>query len=405
MNLTDLQALDERYLMRTYRRAPVEFVRGEGAWLWDSEGREYLDFLTGISVCSVGHCHPAVVEAVREQAGRLMHVSNLFYTEPMVRLAERLSESSLGGRVFFSNSGAEANECAIKIARKHAHRRGIEAPEIVSFERDFHGRTYGALAATPKLAENEALGPMLPGFLSVPLNDAAALHDAVGENTAAVLIEPIQGESGVYPVIEEALLAAREACDEVGALLILDEIQTGLGRTGSLWAYEQTPVRPDLLTTAKALGGGLPIGACVTTQEAGQVLEPGDHASTFAGGPLVAAAALAVLDIVDDPALLRRVRELGARFRDDLSALDGVREVRGRGLMLGVGLEEGIDAAALAADLLDRGLIVNVPEPGTLRFLPPLTLSAEEADRGVEILAAALEARRSETPPSSTAMS
>ncbi len=208
MNLTDLQALEERYLMRTYRRAPVEFVRGEGALLWDAEGKEYLDFLAGISVCSVGHCNPDVVEAVREQAGRLMHASNLFYTEPMVRLAERLSESSLGGRVFFSNSGTEANECAIKIARKHAHRRGIEAPEIVSFERDFHGRTYGALSATPALAANPALAPMLPGFRSVPLNDADALRDAVGESTAAVLIEPIQGEAGIYPVSEEALLAA-----------------------------------------------------------------------------------------------------------------------------------------------------------------------------------------------------
>ncbi len=199
MNLTDLQALEERYLMRTYKRAPVEFVRGEGALLWDAEGREYLDFLAGISVCSVGHCNPEVVEAVREQAGRLMHTSNLFYTEPMVRLAERLSESSLGGRVFFSNSGTEANECAIKIARKHAHRRGIEAPEIVSFERDFHGRTYGALSATPALAANPDLAPMLPGFRSVPFDDAAALREAVGESTAAVLIEPIQGEAGDLP--------------------------------------------------------------------------------------------------------------------------------------------------------------------------------------------------------------
>jgi predicted acetylornithine/succinylornithine family transaminase len=385
MSLADLQALDERYLMHTYRRAPVEFVRGEGARLWDAEGKEYLDFMTGISVCSVGHCNPLVVEAVRDQVGRLMHVSNLFYTEPMVRLAERLSESSLGGRVFFSNSGTEANECAIKIARKHAHRRGVEAPEIVSFESDFHGRTYGALAATPKLAENEDLGPMLPGFRSVPLNDAAALRDAVGESTAAVLIEPIQGESGVYPVTEEALLAARSACDEAGALLIFDEIQTGLGRTGSLWAYEQTPVRPDVLTSAKALGGGLPIGACVTTPEAGEILEPGDHGSTFAGGAVVAAAALAVLDIVDDPTLLRNVRERGAKLRDDLLGLDGVREVRGRGLMLGIGLDEDIDASALGSDLLRSGLVVNVPEPGTVRLLPPLVIETAQSERAVAL--------------------
>jgi acetylornithine/N-succinyldiaminopimelate aminotransferase len=386
----ELRALEERYLMRTYRRAPVEFVRGEGALLWDVDGKEYLDFVAGISVCSVGHCHPEVVEAAREQAGRLIHVSNLFYTEPMVRLAERLAESSLGGRVFFSNSGAEANECAIKIARKHAHRRGIEAPEIVSFERDFHGRTYGALAATPALAANPDLAPMLPGFRSVPLNDAAALREAVGASTAAVLIEPIQGEAGVYPVAEEALLAARQACDEAGALLVFDEIQTGLGRTGSLWAYEQTPVRPDVLTTAKALGGGLPIGACVTSAEAGEVLEPGDHASTFASGPVVAAAALAVLGIVDDAALLRHVRECGATLREGLLALDGVREVRGRGLMLGVGLEAGIDASAVAADLLERGLVVNVPETGTLRLLPPLTVDPAQIERAVALIEASL---------------
>jgi predicted acetylornithine/succinylornithine family transaminase len=390
MNLTDLQALEQRYLMRTYKRAPVEFVRGEGALLWDAEGREYLDFLAGISVCSVGHCNPEVVEAVREQAGRLMHTSNLFYTEPMVRLAERLSASSLGGRVFFSNSGTEANECAIKIARKHAHRRGIEAPQIVSFERDFHGRSYGALAATPALAANPDLGPMLPGFLSVPLNDATALRAAVGESTAAVLIEPIQGEAGIYPLSDEALLAAREACDEAGALLIFDEIQTGIGRTGSLWAYEQTPVRPDVLASAKALGGGMPIGACITTPEAGEVLEPGDHGSTFAAGPVASAAALAVLDIVDDAVLLRGVRECGAQLREGLLALDGVREVRGRGLMVGVGLEDGIDAAALGAALLEHGLIVNVPEPGTLRLLPPLTVDSAQIERAVGAIADAL---------------
>jgi acetylornithine/N-succinyldiaminopimelate aminotransferase len=390
MNLVDLQELEERYVMPTYRRAPVEFVRGEGALLWDSEGKEYLDFLTGISVCSMGHCHPAVVEAVREQAGRLMHVSNLFYTEPMVRLAERLSESSLGGAAFFSNSGAEAIECAIKIARKHARGRGVEQPEIVSFDGDFHGRTYGALSATPKLAMNPALGPMLPGFRSVPLNDVGALRDAVYEDTAAVMIEPIQGEAGIYPVSDEALLAARQACDEVGALLVFDEIQTGVGRTGSLWAYEQTPVRPDLLTTAKALGGGLPIGACLATPEAGRVLEPGDHGSTFAGGAVASAAALAVLDLVDDAELLRGVRESGAHLREQMLALEGVEEVRGRGLMIGVGLGPGLDAAAIGRELLERGLVINVPEPGTLRLLPPLTVDSSQIERAVALIADSL---------------
>jgi acetylornithine/N-succinyldiaminopimelate aminotransferase len=390
VSLAEAQSLEDRYLMRTYRRAPVDFVRGEGSLLWDADGKEYLDFLTGISVCSLGHCHPAVVEAVREQSGRLMHVSNLFYTEPMARLAERLSESSLGGRVFFANSGTEANECAIKVARKHAHRRGIAEPEIVSFEGDFHGRSYGALAATPGLARNEALGPMLPGFRSVPRNDAAALREAVGERTAAVLIEPIQGEAGVHPTSEEALLAARQACDEAGALLILDEIQTGIGRTGSLWAYQQTPVRPDVLTSAKALGGGVPIGACVTGAAAADVLEPGDHGSTFAGGPVATAAALAVLETVDDPALLRRVRELGAMLREGLEALGGVRETRGRGLMVGVALEPGIDAAALGADLLERGLVVNVPAPETLRLLPSLLVDPSQIEQAVGLIGESL---------------
>jgi predicted acetylornithine/succinylornithine family transaminase len=384
------RALEERYLMRTYKRAPVDFVRGEGALLWDADGKRYLDFLTGISVCSVGHCHPDVVKAVRDQAERLIHVSNLFYTEPMAQLAERLSESSLGGRVFFSNSGTEAIECAIKVARKHAHRRGIAEPEIVSFEGDFHGRSYGALAATPGLAANEALGPMLPGFRAVPRNDAAALRAAVGERTAAVLIEPIQGEAGVWPTSEEALLAARQACDEVGALLILDEIQTGVGRTGSLWAYEQTPVRPDVIASAKALGGGFPIGACITGPVAADVLELGDHGSTFAGGPVATAAALAVLDVVDDSVLLRQVRELGAYLCDGLEALDGVRETRGRGLMIGVGLEEGIDAAAVGADLLERGLVVNVPRPDTLRLLPPLVIDSDHADQAVGLIGESL---------------
>ncbi len=390
MKLEELQALEQRFLMQTYRRAEVEFVRGEGVLLWDAEGKEYLDFLAGISVCSVGHCHPAVVEAVREQAGTLMHVSNLFYTEPMVRLAERLSESSLGGKVFLSNSGTEATECAIKVARKHAHRRGVERPEIVSFERDFHGRTYGALSATPKLAEDPALGPMLPGFRAVPFDDAGALREAVHESTAAVMIEPIQGESGVYPLAEETLLTARQACDEVGALLVFDEIQTGMGRTGSLWAYEQTPVRPDLLTSAKALGGGLPVGACIASEELGDVLEAGDHGSTFAGGAVGSAAALAVLDLVDDPALLRGVRERGAALRESLLEIDGVAEVRGRGLMLGVGLESGIDATRARDDLLGRGLIVNAPEPGTLRLLPPLTVDSAQIERAVALIAESL---------------
>ena len=383
---------EQRWLMRTYKRAPVEFVRGEGARLWDAEGREYLDFLAGISVCSVGHCHPAVVEAVSDQAARLTHVSNLYYSAPMVELAERLAAGSLGGRVFFANSGTEANECAIKIARKHAHGRGVKSPQIVSFERDFHGRTYGSLAATPGLAANEALGPMLPGFRSVPFDQPDALRSAVGEDTAAVLIETIQGEAGVNPLSEETLIAAREACDAAGALLIIDEIQTGCGRTGSLWSYEQTPVRPDVITSAKALGGGYPIGACITNEAAGDVLEPGDHGSTFAGGPVAARAALATLGIIDEPALLREVRRVGGLLRDALLGIEGIQNVRGRGLMLGVELSEPFEAAQVAAGLLERGLIVNAPEPRTLRLLPPLIIGEAEVAEAAEKIVAELEA-------------
>lgn len=392
MKLEELQALEECYVMQTYKRAPVEFVRGDGARLWDAAGKEYLDFLSGISVCSVGHCHPAVVEAVREQAGRLIHVSNLFYSEPAVRLAERLCESSLGGKAFLTNSGTEANECAIKLVRKHAHRRGIDEPEIVTLERSFHGRTMGSLAATPGMASNPDFGPMLAGFRSVPIDDPAALRAAVGTATAAVMIEPILGEAGIYPVPDETLVAAREACDEAGALLIVDEIQAGMGRTGSLWAYEQTPVRPDVITAAKALGGGLPIGACVASPAVADVLGRGDHGSTFAGGPLIAAVALAVLDLVDDPQLLRGVRDIGARLREALEAIAGVREVRGRGLMIGVSLATGIDAQRLGSALLEAGLVVNVPEPGTLRLLPPLTTSDAEVELALNKLRAEIGA-------------
>lgn len=385
-----VRADEARYVMQTYKRAPVEFVRGEGALLFDDQGREYIDFLAGISVASVGHCHPDVVEAIRSQAGELLHVSNLFYTAPMVELARRLSESSLGGKVFFCNSGTEANECAIKIARKHARARGVQSPEIISFESDFHGRSYGALSATPGLAGNPDFAPMLPGFVSVPFDDADALRDAVNENTAAILIEPIQGEAGVLPVSDETLLAARQACDEVGALLVFDEIQTGIGRTGSLWAYEQGPVRPDVITTAKALGGGTAIGACIGNEVTGEVLTAGDHGSTFAAGPVAASAALAVLDLVDDPAMLRRIRSLGDRLMTALAEVEGVSEVRGRGMMIGLKLEEGIVSGEINAALLEAGLVANAPRPDALRFLPPFVLTDEQAERAVALIARTL---------------
>jgi acetylornithine/N-succinyldiaminopimelate aminotransferase len=386
MSLAELQGLEARYVMPTYARAPVEFVRGSGARLWDAQGKEYLDFFAGLSVHNAGHCHPRIVAAISDQAGRLGGVSNLYYTEPAMRLCERLAGSSLGGKVFLCNSGAEANECAIKLARKRAHARGVQTPEIVVLDGAFHGRTLGALAATPKLAREDLFGPLPGGFVVVPRDDANALRAAVGDSTAAVLIEPIQGEAGVFPVADEVLLAARESCDAADAILILDEIQSGMGRTGSLWAYEQLRVRPDAITAAKALGGGLPVGACVTTGELGEVLERGDHGSTFAGGPIAAAAALAALEVIDEPELLRSVRGLGADFMLRLAEQDGVAEVRGCGLMVGVTLAAELDAAQVAARALEAGLVLNVPEPGMLRFLPPLVIGADDVDSALAIL-------------------
>jgi acetylornithine/N-succinyldiaminopimelate aminotransferase len=383
MSLADLQALERGSVVPSYARLPVEFVRGEGSWLWDSEGGEYLDFLCGISVTSLGHCHPRVVEAVREQVGRLMHTSNLFYTEPAMRLAERLAASSLGGKVYFCNSGAEANEAAIKLARK-AKPQG----DIVVVHNAFHGRTYGALSATPQESKQAPFAPLVPGFLAVAAQPSV-LTSAVDERTAAVLIEPIQGETGVNVMSDELLLAARSACDEHGAALIFDEIQTGMGRTGTVWAYEQTGVIPDALTSAKALGGGLPIGALVTGPGLADVLQPGDHGSTFAGGPVVAAAALAALEVTSDPSLLARVRETGVLLHDGLAQLPHVLAVRGRGLMLACELDVPAPAVARRA-LLEQRLIVNATGPSTVRLLPPLTVSPGELEDGLARLGRAL---------------
>ena len=386
MTLADLKRLESRYVMPTYAKAPVEFVRGEGTRLWDAEGREYLDFFAGLSVHNAGHCHPAINDAIADQAARLAGVSNLYYTEPAMKLAERLAESSLGGKVFLCNSGLEANECALKLARKRGHRLGIDEPEIVVLDRAFHGRSIATLAATPRLARDDLFGALPAGFVAVPPHDPGALRAAVGERTAAVLLEPIQGEAGVFPIADEMLVAAREACDAAGALLVFDEIQTGMGRTGSLWAYEQLPVRPDAMTAAKALGGGLPVGACVAAPEVGDVFEVGDHGSTFAGGPIPAAAALAALEAIDDPRLLRRTRELGARLMAGLGGLDQVADVRGRGLMVGVSLAEGIDAPAVARRALEGGLVINVPGPGMLRFLPPLVIGEDDVETALGVM-------------------
>jgi acetylornithine/N-succinyldiaminopimelate aminotransferase len=379
VTLSELQSLERDALMSTYARNPVEFVRGEGTRLWDDEGNEYLDFLAGISVVQIGHCHPAVVEAVREQAGRLMHVGNLYYTEPGLRLAKRLADGSLGGRVFLTNSGAEAIECAIKIARKRR-----PGGDFLVLEGAFHGRTMGALAGTPQEPKQAPFAPLVPGFTAVPRE--GPLRESVSERTAAVIIEPIQGECGIHPISTELLEEAREACDEHGALLVFDEVQCGMGRTGALWAWQRTGVRPDVMTVAKGLGGGLPIGACVTSQEHAAVFEPGDHGSTFAGGPVVSAAANAVLEVVDDPVFLEETATKGERLAEGLGGLG--LEVRGVGLMLAFHAPRAPELARSL--LLDQRLVANATGPDTVRLLPPLTVSPEEIDEAVERISKAL---------------
>jgi predicted acetylornithine/succinylornithine family transaminase len=379
VTLSELQSLERDALMPTYARNPVEFVRGEGTRLWDDQGNEYLDFLAGISVVQVGHCHPAVVGAISEQAGRLMHVGNLYYTEPGLRLAKRLADGSLGGRVFFTNSGAEAIECAIKLARKRR-----PGGEFVVLEGGFHGRTMGALSATPQESKQAPFAPLVPGFTAVPRR--GDLREAVSADTAAVIIEPIQGECGIHPIPPELLAEAREACDDHGALLVFDEVQCGMGRTGALWAWQRSGVRPDVMTVAKGLAGGLPIGAVVTSPEHAAVFEPGDHGSTFAGGPVVSAAANAVLDVVDDPAFLEQVSKKGERLAGGLRRLG--LDVRGDGLMLAFHVPDAPDLARRL--LLEQRLVANATGPDTVRLLPPLTVLPEEIDDALGRISAVL---------------
>jgi acetylornithine/N-succinyldiaminopimelate aminotransferase len=380
MSLAELQALERDHLVPAYARMPVQFVRGEGARLWDDEGNEYLDLQTGLAVSSLGHSHPAVVRAIQEQAARLIHVGNLFYTEPGVRLAQRLAVGSLGGKVHFANSGTEANEAALKIARK-----AKQGGTIISVLRGFHGRTYGSLSATPQEAKQAPFAPLVPGFHAVEPT-AEALTGAIDDRTAAVIVEPVQGESGVWVLDDELLHAARAACDEHAAALIYDEVQCGLGRTGTLWAYEDAGVVPDMITTAKALGGGLPLGAVICGPRFADVLEPGDHGSTFAGGPVACAAAHAVLDVVEDPALLARVRALGAMLTNTLADLPGVSAVRGRGLMLACDLAAGGAPELVRRALLEQRLVLNATGPATFRLLPALTIADADVDEALRRL-------------------
>jgi predicted acetylornithine/succinylornithine family transaminase len=373
--------------MPTYAPPPVTFVRGLGTELWDSDGKRYLDFLCGLAVTSLGHAHPAVADALDHQARTLLHVSNLFGNDVAPATAARIDGLlGGGGQVFFCNSGAEANECAIKLARKWGGRGKYG---VISAYGSFHGRTLATLHATGQPTKHEAFQPLPEGFRHVVLNDLDALEAAISPEVAAVLLEPVQGEGGVNPATKDYFQGVRQLCDERGLLLIVDEIQTGLGRTGKWFGFEHFDVRPDVVTLAKALGNGVPIGACWARRDVADAFEPGDHGSTFGGTPIATAAASAVLDElarIDAPAL---AATKGARLADALAATSGVKEVRGFGLLLAAELD-GRDAKAVNTALLERGLVANAVTPTAVRFAPPLTVSDEEVDEAVAILAQVL---------------
>ena len=373
-------------IMETYVRWPVEFVRGSGASLFDENDKRYIDLTAGLAVANVGHAHPAVAAAVAGQASQLVHVSNLYATGPQQRLADRLRDLSGGMRSFFCNSGAESIECALKLARRVAEPSQPGAtPRVVAAEGSFHGRTFGALAATGQPAKRAAFEPMLPGFCHVPFGDLEALKTVMDQDVAAVLLEPIQGEGGVVVPPSDYLAGARELCDEYSALLILDKVQTGMGRTGSWFAFEHFDVKPDVMCLAKGLAGGLPIGVCLASPAVADAFRPGDHASTFGGGPVQCAAALATIDVIEDENLIGCATIRGAHLRAGLEQIFGTASVRGLGLMLAAELTSNT-ARSICSRALERGLLVNDVTPSTLRFTPPLVVTEAAIDEALLIL-------------------
>jgi predicted acetylornithine/succinylornithine family transaminase len=392
-NLDALVELDAAYVMQTYGRLPVAFVRGEGTRLWDSEGREYLDFLSGLAVTSLGHAHPEVADAIAQQARTLLHVSNLYYNDVQPRVAQRLDALvGGGGRVFFSNSGAEANECAIKLARRYGQRNGgPERYHVISAYGSFHGRTLTTLAATGQPQKQETFQPLPSGFRQVAFDDIDALTAAMDDRVAAVLLEPVQGEGGVNPASSEYLHAVRRLCDEREALLIMDEVQTGLGRTGRWFGFQHSGVTPDIVTVAKALGNGMPIGACWARADVAAAFAPGDHATTFGGQPLAGRAALTVLEIMEREHVPARAARAGTRLCESLGKVDGISDVRGAGLLVAAELASERDARVVSQACLENGLVVNAVTPTALRFAPPLLVSDDEIAAAVEILNEALQ--------------
>ena len=383
-----IQAADAA-IANTYSRFPVVLTRGQGCTLQDASGKTYIDFVAGIAVCNLGHCHPAVTRAVAAQAETLVHVSNLYYTAPQVEVARRLVQHSFADRVFFCNSGAEANEAAIKLARKYSNDKGQpDRLRIVAMENSFHGRTMATLSATGQAKIRKGFDPVLPGFDFVPFDDIEALTASVDETTCAVLLEPIQGEGGVRCPQEDYLKAVRQLCDQTGALLIFDEIQTGMGRSGKLFAYEHFGVEPDIMTLAKALANGLPMGAMLAREEIAAAFGPGAHASTFGGTPLVSAAAGEVLRIMTEEDVLENSRQAGSYFKKRLQQLmqryDIVREVRGLGLLLG--MELTVDGGPIVQACMGQGYLINCIQDKVLRFVPPLTITFDQIDKLIECL-------------------
>jgi acetylornithine aminotransferase len=384
--------------METYKRLPVAFARGEGSWLVDTEGRRYLDALTGIAVCGLGHAHPRVTRAIAEQAGTLLHTSNLYRIPLQEQLADRLCALSGMERVFFGNSGAEANEAAIKIARLYGNQRNVGKPSIIVMDTSFHGRTMATLTATGSRKVQAGFEPLLTGFLRAPFNDVDAVANIArnSQDVVAILVEPVQGEGGIYVPDADYLARLRRICDDHGWFLMLDEVQTGNGRTGRYFAYQHTDILPDVVTTAKGLGNGIPIGACLARGTAATVFGPGNHGSTFGGNPLVCAAALGVLDALEQDGLIARAEMLGSRIlsglRHHLAGNNRVRDIRGLGLMIGIELAD--PCGELVTQGLADGILINVTRDNVVRLLPPLTLTDAEADAIVERVAALVNGDR-----------
>jgi acetylornithine/N-succinyldiaminopimelate aminotransferase len=389
MNSQTLMMLSEKYVANTYARYPVLLVRGKGTRVWDLEGEEYLDFVSGLAVLNLGHCHPRVVKAIQTQAEKLIHVSNFYYIEPQIQLASLLCKHSFADKVFFCNSGAEANEGAFKLARKYAKEKmGKDRYEIITMERSFHGRTLATLTATGQEKFHKGYEPLMPGFKYVPFNDIGAVKNGINSKTCAVMLEPIQGEGGVNCPSEGYLKALREICDEKGLLLVFDEIQVGMGRTGKLFAYEHDGVEPDILTLAKSLAGGVPIGAMLIKKGIADSFKPGDHASTFGGNPLATAAGVAALTTILEEGMLENCEKMGGYFLFQLEQIKGkfpfVNEVRGKGLILGMELK--IDGSSIVKEMLRKKILINCTMGNVLRFLPPLIVTKEEVDRVVTAL-------------------